>query len=118
MKKIFIALAFIATSAGAQTTPATGPKAVYGRTDIVPHAIHRVRNPLMEPTTDTVVAILSKADDNLADSVTFEVILVGRRNNPLSRGFIGMGGADYEAWDGDNRTAFEFIAGKLTLKIK
>lgn len=62
------------------------------------------------------VAIMS---DNLKDKATFSVTLYSAKEEALDAIFVEIKGADYAAWDGNNRQyPFGYVADKLSITIK
>jgi hypothetical protein len=73
--------------------------------------------------TDTAVAIAMRSTDNLrSDSLgaaTFSYIFINGKGAKLGEmDSVTMSGIDYENWDGENNTAFAWVAKKIGVTLK
>lgn len=136
MKKILLsALLIYSVGVNAQTIDTNSLK---------PYAVVKLVTPFSPKWGDTTKAsflMIESKDDNLKDNVTFRYVLFQKRWNesatirnhdntqdsvivitkgglPLVDGYIKCEGADYKAWDGNNKFPFQFVADKIGLGIK
>lgn len=96
----------------------------YALLEIQPVVIPTAYNALGAPVKyDTAVVLAMKGDDNLRNDtlgkVEFSYILLNRKGSavrPIRLEVMKRG--DYEAWDGENDSAHEWLAGKIGVTLK
>ena len=132
MKKVILIAALLISvlSVNAQNRNPHAPK----QQSKVPasFAVKEIRNTIvatdynalgMPSKTDTAVAIAMRSMDNLRSdtlgAATFTYIFINRKGAKLGEmDNVVMSGSDYTSWDGENSTAFAWVANKLGITLK
>ncbi len=134
MKKVILGIGAILVLSISVNAQSRNPHAPQNGQNKIPasFAIKEIRNTIiatdynalgMPDKTDTAVAFAMRSTDNLrSDSLgaaTFSYIFLNRKGAKLGEmDNVVMSGADYEKWDGENETAFAWVAKKLGVTLK